>query len=189
MTESKSANRETKALVNKDGDVTKLTEWATEEVNSIEDMKRLFDQQGVSYSSGEEVTGDYKLIRFDEKQRFLERISAAPVFIVRWEFRKPNGGTEFVSVWIMVEGFGKFIVNDSSKGGFYGQLGDITSFRLENGWPSGKAHAGVDVPRGFKRNNPFYYDSRTNKSISKGDLESVPEEFKRLATPTWRLEL
>ena len=50
----------TKPLRNADGSITKLTEFATADINSVEELETLFGSQGVSYSRGEEVTGDYK---------------------------------------------------------------------------------------------------------------------------------
>lgn len=180
-----------KDLVNKDGQPTKLVEWATMEVDSVDQMIELFGEQGVSYSSGEEITGDYQLVTGDEKQLFLQRVQGARAFCVQWAFRTPtgkSGGREFVSVHVIIDGHGKFIVNDSAKGGFYGQLSDITSHRTANGKTEREATTGLLAGRGFKANKPFYFDTRTNKAIPRADLADVPEEFRELAKPTWRLE-
>jgi len=199
-----------KDLRNKDGDVTKLVEWATMDANSVDDMIALFGDQGVSYSSGEELTGDYQLITGDEKQLFLQRVQGKRTFCVQWEFRTPNTGAnrrEFVSVHVVIDGVGKFIVNDSSKGGFYGQLSDLTSKRLELKQTEREAKTGVLAERGFKPNKPFYFRSgpkkgdtlpdgsiaeedhpELNKAIARNDLDSVPVQFRQEAKPTWRLE-
>lgn len=186
-----------KDLVNKDGQPTKLVEWATMEVDSVDEMVKLFGKQGVSYSSGEELTGDYKLITGDEKQLFLQRVQGSNTFCVQWAFRTPSGktgGREFVSVHVIIDGHGKFIVNDSAKGGFYGQLSDITSHRLENGQTEREATTGLHAARGFKPNQPFYFRSGPpghpllNKAIPRAELDEVPAEYKELAKPTWRLE-
>lgn len=181
-----------KDLTNKDGQPTKLVEWATADVNTVDEMISLFGESGVSYSSGEELTGDYKLITGDEKQMFLQRVQGRRVFCVQWEFRTPAGKTagtrEFVSVHVVIDGHGKFIVNDSAKGGFYGQLSDLTSARLETGKTDREAKTGLLADRGFKPNKIFYFDTRTNKAIPRDELENVPEEFKQEAKPTWRLE-
>lgn len=205
-----SPSSKTKDLVNKDGQPTKLVEWATMDVDSVDEMIALFGESGVSYSSGEEITGDYQLITGDEKQLFLQRVQGKRTFCVQWEFRTPNSGNnrrEFVSVHVIIDGAGKFIVNDSSKGGFYGQLSDITSQRVDNGRTEREAKTGVLAERGFKPNKPFYFrcgpkkgdtlpdgTSATedhpllNKSIGRDELDDVPSQFKELAKPTWRLE-
>jgi len=177
-----------KDLANKDGSVTKMVELATQDVESVEELVALFDSSGVKYTSGEELTGDFKFITGDEKQLFLERVQGREVFCISWQFRTPENGTrEYVSVHVFVDGHGKFIVNDSAQGGFYGQLSDITSQRLEQGWEDSRARAGLHAARGFKKNPPFFYDDRTKKAIPRDQLESIPAEHKHQAKPTWRL--
>lgn len=179
-----------KDLVNKDGDVTKLIEWATEDVDSIEGMKELFGSAGVSYSSGEELTGAYKLVTGDEKQLFLTRIAGTPAFIVRFKFNTRDD-KEFVTAYILVEGHGKFIVNDGAKSGIYGQLSEIYSRRVAGGWEESRACTGVDVPRGFVKNADYYYNTDTNKAIKKAemdDFEKHPKNKRRLGHPTWKMQ-
>jgi hypothetical protein len=205
-----SPSKKEKDLVNKDGQPTKLVEWATMDVSSVDEMIALFGESGVSYSSGEELTGDYTLITGDEKQLFLQRVQGRRTFCVQWEFRTPQTGNnrrEFVSVHVIIDGHGKYIVNDSSKGGFYGQLSDLTSKRIENGKTEREAKTGVLAERGFKPNKPFFFRSgpkkgdtlpdgtvatedhpMLNKAIPRNDLDSVPERFREAAKPTWRLE-
>lgn len=199
-----------KSLVNKDGQPTKLVEWATANVDSIDDMIALFGKEGVTYTSGEEITGDYQLITGDEKQLFLKRVQGKRTFCVQWEFRTPSAGNnhrEFVSVHVIIDGAGKFIVNDSSKGGFYGQLSDLTSKRIDNGQTERESKTGVLAQRGFQPNKVFFFrcgpkkgdilpDGTTatedhpllNKAIPRNDLDSVPSQFREEAKPTWRLE-
>lgn len=176
-----------KSLLNADGNVTKLTEWATADVDSVEDAIRVFGEQGVSYTAGEEIVGDYKLISRDEKQLFMERISGRHLFVVRWEFREGNTG-EYVSAYIIVDGMGKFIINDGSKGGIYGQLSRTTSTRIAQGMSNGNEKAGLDVRKGVKKNDPYFYDDRTGKSIPRSALDEIPAEHKKAAAPSWRFE-
>lgn len=180
------SNSETKDLENKDGNMTKLTEWATQEADSVDDMIALFSEQGVSYSTGEEVTGGYKLITADEKVAFLRRIVGKRLFAARWQFRESSTGT-YVTVHIIVDDAGKFIVNDSSKTGFFGQLDEITSTRIRNGQDESHAMAGLLVERGIKENKPYEYDTRSGKAIPRG--EEVPKQFRAAAKPTFRFEL
>lgn len=201
-----------KDLRNADGQPTKLVEWATMDVNSVDEMVALFGESGVSYSSGEELTGDYQLITGDEKQLFLQRVQGRRTFCVQWEFRTPQSGNnkrEFVSVHVIIDSMGKFIVNDSAKGGFYGQLSDITSKRIETGKTEREAKTGLLANKGFKPNKPFFFrcgpkkgeplldgtdgfatedHSMLNKAIPANDLASVPDAYKEQAKPTWRLE-
>jgi hypothetical protein len=182
-----------KDLKNKDGQPTKLVEWATMDANSVDEMIELFGTSGVSYSSGEEITGDYTLVTGDEKQLFLQRVQGRRVFCVQWEFRTPAGKAtastrEFVSVHVVIDGHGKFIVNDSAKGGFYGQLSEITSKRIETGKSDRESKTGLLAQRGFKPNKPFFFDVRTGKAIPRADMDTVPEEHREQAKPTWKLE-
>lgn len=205
-----SPSPKTKDLKNKDGEPTKLVEWATMEADSVDDMIALFGKSGVAYSTGQEITGDYTLVTGDEKQLFLKRVQGKRAFCVQWEFRTPQTGNnrrEFVSVHVIIDGAGKFIVNDSSKGGFYGQLSDLTSKRIENGQSERESKTGVLASRGFVPNKDFYFrcgpkkgdelpdgtvatedHPLLNKAISRNEVDSVPSQFRELAKPTWKLE-
>lgn len=174
-----------KGLENKDGTITKLTELATIGAESVDDMIARFGEQGVSYSTGEESNGGYRFIGADEKIAFLRRVVGKRAFVVRWEYR-PSGTGEYVSLYIIIDGAGKFIFNDSSKTGIYGQLNDISSTRQANGQDESHSTSGVLVERGIKENKPYQYDTRTNKAIKKDD--DVPKEFRADAKPTFRFE-
>src|SRR5580698_3099230 len=157
----------TKSLRNADGSITKLTEFATADINSVEELETLFGSQGVSYSRGEEVTGDYKVITKDEKVAFCKRILGKKLGVVRWAFRDSSTG-EYVTMHIIVDGAGKFIFNDGAGTGMYGQLSATTTGRIANGMSESEATTGLIVDRGIKQNNPYEYDTRTGKSIKKG---------------------
>lgn len=176
-----------KSLTNKDGEITKLIEWATVDANSIEELERVFQSEGVSYSDGNEVTGDFRVITASEKQLFLPRVQGCPVFVIKWENRESATGS-YVTVHLFIEGHGKFILNDGSKVGICGQLSRIESERLHQNPDilATHARAGVKVARGIVKNDDFYYDTRTGKAIKKG--EEVPEEFRAKANPTWKFE-
>jgi len=185
----------TKDLRNKSGEITKLVEWATQDVNSIDEMMALFEDQGVEYSHGDEITGDYQLITGDLKQAFLTRVAGKRMFIVKWEFNERDS-KPFASFYCIIDGVGKYIINDGSKGGMFGQLSDITEKREASKPESandGSSRAGLMVGMGVKKGNDFYYDTRTSKAIRKADLQEgsenyVPEEFRRKANPVWRFE-
>jgi len=206
---AKSESSPTKDLVNKDNTVTKLVELATADVSSVDDLIGVFGNQGVEYSTGEEITNDYRLITGDEKQLFLQRVQGCRTGVVKWRFIVPPGGREFVAAHLIIDGHGKFILNDSSKGGFYGQLSEITSKRLDEKWPEDRAHAGVICDRGFKQNNEFYFRTRCSISghndpkhpvngcvvcdgighaIPKAEVDDVPAAQKEKARPTWKLD-
>jgi hypothetical protein len=175
-----------KDLVNKDGTITALTEWATADVQSVDDLIALFGEQGVTYSTGEELTGDYKVITGDEKQTFCKRIVGKRLAVVKWVFRPGQNDSEYVTMHLVVDGAGKFILNDGSKGGMCGQLSRITSERLGNGQPSDRAHAGLIVERGIKANKQFEYDTRSGKAVKRDD--DVPDEFRALSRQTFAFE-
>jgi hypothetical protein len=195
-----------KSLRNKDNSITELVEWATAGAESIEDMIEIFGKEGVAYSTGEEITHDYRLITGDEKQAFLIRVAGQRVFIVKWKFITPPSQREFVALHFIINGAGKFILNDSSKSGIYDDLTRVTENRIRNGKSPSEACTGLDVPRGFKRNKDFYYRTacedhgttgnketcevcaRVGKSIPATELENVGAAFKDLARPTWKLE-
>lgn len=185
---AQSNTKEKKDLVNvSDGKVTKLTEWATKDVNSVDEMIALFGENGVEYSRGEELTDDFRVVTGDEKPLFMKKILGCRLFCVRWEFYNGDNG-EFVAVHALIEGHGKFIFNDGAKSGVYGQLSNITSKRLANNQPFDRAHSGLEVPRGIIQNKPFFYDDRTGKAIKKADLDNIPEEHKKPAKPTYRFQ-
>lgn len=185
--ENNTENNSVKDLVNKDGTITELMEWATADVSTIEEMEALFGNQGVAYSTGEELTGDFRVITGDEKQLFLKRVSGAPVFVIDWKFNSGNNG-EYVTMRFLVEGHGKFLMNDGSKSGSYGILSRITSERIRSGWTDGRERAGLKAPRGFARNNTFYYSKASGKAIPKAELDDWDAADKAEASPTWRLE-
>lgn len=204
----KSETSKTKDLVNKDNTVTKLVELATANVSTVDDLIGVFGNQGVEYSTGEEITNDYRLITGDEKQLFLQRVQGCRVGVVKWRFIVPPGGREFVALHVIIDGHGKFILNDSSKGGIYGQLSEITNKRLEELWAEDRALAGVICERGFKQNNEFYFRTHCSNSahdpkkpvdgcdvcagighaIPKAEVDDVPAREKEKARPTWKLD-
>lgn len=187
QTETTENSKPGKELVNKNGEITKLTEWATVDANSIEDLIELFGEAGVSYSTGEEVTGDYRVIPGDAKQLWAKAFTGKRTFVVRWQFHTPDNGNEFVTMHLFIDGAGKFIVNDGAKSGMYGQLSRITSERVRQGQPEDRAHAGLLAERGIIQNKPFQFDKRTGKAIRKGD--DVPAEFRGDSHPTWKFDL
>lgn len=167
--------QESKSLVNQDGTVTKLTEWATADVETVEEMEALFKSEGVSYSRGEEATGDYQFIRADEKVAFCKRILGQKLMVVKYEFRTSSMG-EYVTVHMIVNGAGKFILNDSSKVGMYGQLSTIYSNRIENGWDDDKARAGVVAERGLEMNKPFkFINDKSHPDFGKAYNQNNPD--------------
>lgn len=177
-----------KDLVNKDGGITKLTEWATEDVHSVDDMVRLFGDQGVEITTGTELTGDFTVVGADEKQAFMTRVAGSKLMAIRWDFYEGQSG-EFVAVHVIIDGYGKFIFNDGAKGGVYGQLSKLTSVRTDQGMSDDRARSGLLVARGLKMNKPFKYDSRTGTAIKRTEIDEVPKEFQRDSHPTWSFAL
>lgn len=194
-----------KDLVNKDGTVTKLVELATADVNSIEDLENLFQVQGVEYSRGQELTHDFRLITGEEKQLFLQRVQGEKVGVIKWNFITNPGQREFVAVHVIIEGHGKFIINDSSTGGIYGQLSSVSETRIKEGWAFDRAHAGLIAAGGFKQNKEFYFRTacpehgtdkekncetcqRIGRAIPRSEVDDVPAAQKEKARPTWRLD-
>jgi hypothetical protein len=176
---------ENKSLTNKDGNVTKLTEFATMNANSVDDLVNMFGEQGVAYSTGEETNGGYRFISADEKVAFFRRVIGKRLFVVRWEFRTSSTG-DYVTMHMVIDGAGKFIANDSSKTGMYGQLSDITSTRQANNVEESRSMAGALVQRGVKENAPYEYDTTTNRAIGKDS--DVPKANRAWAKPTFRFE-
>ena len=185
--ENNTNSKTTKDLVNKDGSITALTEWATADIDNVDALIALFGEQGVEYSTGEEVTGDYQVVTGDEKQAFCKRIIGKRLAVVKWVFREGQGDSEYVTMHLIVDGAGKFIMNDGSKGGMCGQLSHITSVRLNNEWPEDRAHAGLIVERGIKQNKQFEYNIETKKAIKRD--EDVPANLRALSHPTFSFVL
>jgi hypothetical protein len=184
-TESEKSN--TKDIANKDGEITQLIEWATDGANSVEDLRNMFNAQGVSYSSGEEVTGDFRVITGDEKQLFLNKIAGNGLFVISWFFHVAENGTEFATIRMMVDGHGKFLINDGAKSGMYQQLRTVTERRRE--LKQTPTNGGIDVPGGVIKNRPFKIDKRTGKSIARMSLSTVPPEFQEEAHPSWKFDI
>jgi hypothetical protein len=189
-----------KDLVNKDGSVTQLIEWATQNISSPEEMLDFFEQSGVAVTRGEEITGDYKVVRGDEKAEWCAKHEGTRLFVVQWHFYEnsaadENGNRgEFAAIHL-VSPAGKFILNDSAKGGMYGTLRKITDAREEKDPESAvtrSSMAGLMVAGGLRRNKPFQYDTRTRKTIPKLELNDVklhPMEFREESRPTWDFNL
>jgi hypothetical protein len=187
-----------KSLVNKDGSVTELIEWATESALTPEQMLDKFLEAGVAVSHGEELTGDYTVIHGDEKQAFLRRMLGERAFVVQWHFYEGDTG-EFAAMHIVFN-VGKYILNDSAKSGMYGQLRAITDKR-EAADPKAASTrtstAGLMVARGIREKTPFYYyynaddkaDPRNNKAIKKADLAETPEKYRKLSNPVFQFDL
>lgn len=188
-------NEVTKDLVNKDGSVTKLIEWATDNASTPEEMLDLFLDAGVEVSHGEEITGDYTVIHADEKAKFCDAHIGERLMAVQWNFWDGQGDQgEFVSVHI-VSRLGKFIVNDSSKGGMYGQFRQITDKReLADPEAASKrtSTAGLMVKNGLRRNKPFFYSKKTKTAIPRRELDDTvkwPMADREESRPTWSLDL
>lgn len=189
-----------KDLVNKDGSVTDLIEWATQNISSPEDMLDFFEQSGVAVTRGEEITGSYMVVRGEEKAEWCAKHEGSRLFCVQWHFYdnsepRPDGTRgEFAAIHI-VSAAGKFIVNDSAKGGMYGTLRKITDAREEKDPETAvtrSSMAGLMVAGGLRRNKPFQYDTRTGRAIPKlelNDTEKHPMEFRQDSKPTWDFNL
>lgn len=188
-----------KELVNKDGSVTKLVEWATENAGTVEEMLDLFLESDVKVSHGEELTGDYQVVHSEEKQKFLQRIAGQRLMVITWDFYNGENG-EFVAFHGIVDSVGKFILNDGSQGGMYGQLRKTTDKRERDDPESAinrSSRAGLMVARGVRLKPDFYYymnpndktDERNGMAIPKAQLNDVPEEYKRKASPVWQFDL
>jgi hypothetical protein len=182
-----------KDLVNQDGSVTKLIEWATQENMSPEEIMDMFLESGVPVTHGEELTGDYNVVRGDEKAEWCAKHEGTRLFCVVWNFYGDEG-KEFVSVHI-VSPAGKFILNDSAKGGIYGQLRKITDIREEKDERAATKRtstAGLMVAGGLRRNKPFFFNTDTGKAIPRIELDDVelhPMAKREQSRPTWSFDL
>lgn len=174
-----------RGLAVKSGQITELTEWATSEVNSVEEMVALFGEQGVSYSAGEELTGDFQLVTGDKKLLFCKQAAGKPAFVVKWRFNDGSNDREYVTMHLVIDGLGKFILNDGAITGMYGQLRKLTDSRKANGITPD--NGGLLVSSGIVMNKPYDYDTRTGKAIKRG--EDVPAEFRERARDTFRFDL
>lgn len=189
-----------KALTNKDGSITKLIEFATQNASTPEAMLDLFLEQDIPFSSGEELTGGYVLIDKDHKADWCAKHENQHLFVVQWNFYDnknqtdsddPDSATGEFAAMFIVSNLGKFIVNDSAKGGMYGQLRRVTDFREAKDPDSGTKRTstvGYNAPRGLRANKPFMYDTRTKRAIRTDDLDNVtkhPMNFRKESRKTW----
>jgi|SRR5215469_305298 len=193
-----------KDLVNKDGKVTKLIEWATQSAASPEEIMDMFLEEGVPFSHGEELTGDYKVVTKEMKEEWCDKHIGTHLFCVTWDFYDGVGDQEFAAVHI-ISAFGKFIMNDGAKGGMYGQLRKTTDFREEQDPESAvlrTSTAGFDAPKGLRRNKPFQYDTRPKSdkageehfghAIPRRELDDTvkwPNAFRETSRPTWSFDI
>ena len=188
------ANENGKELLNTDGSVTKLIEWATERALTPEQMMDLFLESGVGVSHGEEITGDYVLVHSEEKPRWCDKHCGERLFVVKWEFYDGQGEREFTSMHL-VSNAGKFILNDSAQGGMYGQLKQITKRREENDPQAASkrtSKAGLMVVRGLRRNKPFMFNTDTKTAIPRNELEDFekhPANKREESRQTWSFDL
>ena len=180
---------EGKTLVNQDGSVTKLIEWATQNLASPEEALDFFMQSGVEVSSGEELTGEYALVPGGEKQTWMQNHAGKRLFLPQWNFYNGDNG-EFAAFHVIADD-GKFIINDGTSTGIYHQLRQITDRReaADPGYVGKRTStAGLMVPRGVRRKADFWYDDRTKTAIPKKELENIPAEFKKKANPVWQFD-
>jgi hypothetical protein len=199
-----------KDLVNKDGKVTELIAWATQNISSPEEMLDYFQENNLITHS--EATGDYIVVHGPEKAEWCAKHEGSLLFCVQWHFyqnRDPKKDAEgkvvlddagnavfgeFAAIHLISRA-GKFIINDSAQIGMYGQLRKETDIREEKNPDSAvfrTSTAGLMVPGGLRRNNTSYYDTRTNKTIRRADLDDVvkhPLAFRAESTPTWKFDL
>lgn len=193
-----------KSLVNKDGRVTQLIEWATETAATPDEIMDMFLQEDVPFSRGEEITGDYTVVHSDAKPEWCSTHVGKKLFVVTWAFYDGVGDSEFAAMHI-VSAFGKFIVNDGSQGGMYGQLRKTTDFREKHDPEAAEKRtstAGLLAPNGLRANKPFYYDTRPKsdkkgeehfgRAIPKRELDNVelyPMAHREQSRPTWSFDL
>jgi hypothetical protein len=200
-----------KDLVNKDGKVTELIEWATQNITSPEEMLDYFAEHSIDTHS-QVTSGDYVLVHTEEKPEWCAKHEKSRLMVVQWHFyqnRDPrmddagnvltddNGAPvfgEFAAMHI-ISGAGKFIINDSAQIGMYGQLRKETDFREEKDPESAvmrTSTAGLYVPGGLRKNKPSFYDTRTKKTIKRADLDDTvayPLAFRKQGNDTWKFDL
>lgn len=195
-----------KTIRNKDGKITDLIEWATDSASTPEEIMDMFLEQDVPFTHGEELTGDYKVVHSDAKTEWCSKHVGTSLFVVKWGFYDGKGeaGNKFAAMHI-VSAFGKFIVNDSAKGGMFGQLEKLTDRREELNPESAvmrTSTAGLAVPRGLKANNKFYFDTRPKsekageqhfgRAIPNRELDDVvkyPMLHREESKQTWSFDL
>jgi hypothetical protein len=181
-----------KTLLNKNGTVTELTEWATDGITNIDQMLAYFQESGVPVTSGEEISGEYRVVV--DKVAWGNAHRGMLLFAIKWHFYDGENG-EFVSVHLIDDKGDKWILNDGAKQGVYGQLRQITDKREEEDPESAvrrTSTAGLLVPGGMRKGSEYYVDNRSRKAIPKGemtDFELHPIEFREKAQITWSLGL
>lgn len=190
-----------KSLRNKDGSVTELIQWATQGMATPEEIMDAFLEAEIPISTGTELTGDYRVVTPAEKVEWCSKHVGTPLFVVQWHFyggrpseEDPTRLTNEFAAMHIVSAFGKFIVNDSAKGGMYGNLRQITDER-EAADPSTAVKrtstAGAHAMNGLKGNRPFWYNTKTGKSIPKSELDDTvkhPMSDRKESTPTWSFD-
>jgi hypothetical protein len=173
-------------------------------------MLDYFEEHGLDTRS--QATGDYIVVHGPEKPEWCAKHEGTRLFAVQWHFyenkepKKNEAGEirigdnglpefgEFAAIHIISRA-GKFIVNDSAQIGMYGQLRKETDIREEKDPKAADKRtstAGLMVPGGLRKNNPSFYDTRTNRIIKRADLEDAekyPLAFRKQANDTWKFDL
>lgn len=182
-----------KDLVNKDGRVTELIEWATEKDLTPEQILDRFAEAGIPVSTGEELTGDYHVVHAEEKPEWCAKHVGTRLMVVQWHFYE--GDTNEFAAMHIVSAFGKYIVNDSAQGGMYGQLRGITDIREKQDPKAASTRTstvGLMVAGGLRGNRTFQYSKTTKRAIPKADqanYEKYPAEDRADSKPTWSFDL
>jgi hypothetical protein len=178
-----------KELINKDGTVTDLIEWATQGDFTPEQVLDRFAEAGVPVSSGQELTGDYIVVHTGEKVEWCSKHVGTRLMVVQWHFYEGESG-EFAAMHI-ISPAGKFIVNDSVQGGMYGQLKQVTKVREEKDPKAASKRtstAGLMVAAGLRANKPFEYSKSKKRSIPRDELDNYelyPKSDRALSSPSW----
>lgn len=183
-----------KDLLNKDGSVTKLIEWATAELATPEQILDKFLEEGIAVSHGEEITGDYAVVHSEEKVQWCSAHVGQRLMVVTWNFYDGMGDSEFAAMHI-VSRAGKFILNDGAKGGMYGQLRQITDKREltdPDALSKRTSTAGLMVAGGLRANKRFWFSKTEGKAIPRIELNDTvtwPMEDREESRPTWSFDL
>jgi hypothetical protein len=189
-----------KSLVNKDGSITKEIAWAMQNVASPEEALDLLLQAGLTVLTiSEELSGDFKLVHKEEKAEWCAKHIGTPFMFITWNFY-PNQSVdengvrgEFVACHV-ISRFGKYIINDGTIGGIYGQLRKVTDGREEADPESAvkrTSTAGLMAPRGLRENKPFAYDTREKRAIPRAELNDTvrwPMEYRAMSSPSWKID-
>lgn len=163
-------------------DLLALLQNGVDKISDVAGIVDHFEQLGIEFSEGEEITGGFVVVREGNREEFLQQHIGQPVMVTDWTFLDGEFG-EYVEVRIVTR-TGKYKIVDGSTG-ICKQLRTITDKRNAEPKQGMLPTAGLLVKNGFRTSGNYFFDERTKQAIPNNKLDTVPAEFRKPGKPVW----